>query len=171
MKTRNIFAAGVLLSALGFGQSPQPAFRVGAYDSRAIAIACAHSNLLQERHRGLMTELEQAKAAKDEKRVAEVQGTGKALQHLLHQQGFSTGSVINIMDRIKDAIPAVAKDAGVLMVVSKWEIMYRDPSIEYVDLTMPLVKKLNPSQPALELIADLPKHEPVPIEKIPLDQH
>ncbi len=149
-------------------QSPAP-LRVGTFDSRAIAIAFAHSDLLREQHRGLMTELDQAKAAHDEKRVAELQSTGQALQRLLHLQGFSTGSVINLMDRIKNGIPGVAREAGVLVIVSKWEVMYRDPAIEYVDVTMPLAMKFNPNQRGLKLIEELPKHEPIPLDKPPLD--
>jgi hypothetical protein len=178
VKTNNSVAAatgvlGLLLISLGraSGQSPTPVLRIGTYESRAIAIAFAHSDLLREQHRGMMAELEQAKAANDEKRVAELQSRGKALQHLLHLQGFSTGSVTNIMDRIKDAIPAVAKDAGVLIIVSKWEVLYRDPSIEYVDVTMPLAMKFNPSPRCLKLMEELPKHEPISLDKLPLDDH
>ena len=178
MKTKNSVAAaigvlGVLLISPGraSGQPPAPALRIGTYDSRAIAIAFAHSDLLREQQRGLMAELEQARTANDGKRVAELQSRGRSLQHLLHQQGFSTGSVVNIMDRIKDAIPAVAKDAGVLIIVSKWEVLYRHPSIEYVDVTMPLAMKFNPSQRGLKIIEELPKREPVPLDKLPLDEH
>ena len=143
--------------------------RVGTYDSRAIAVAYARSDMGREVYRKLVAERDQAKAAGDEKRVREIEAQGKAGQERLHQQGFSTGSVAELMEKIRQEIPGVAKDAGVVLIVSKWEVVYRDPSVEYVDVTIPLVKKFSSEAKVLQIVEELMKHEPVPMEKLAME--
>lgn len=94
---------------------------------------------------------------------------GSGLQVRMHQQVFSTGSVTDIIEKIKTALPPIAKEAGVSLIVSKWQIAYKDPSVEYVDVTTQLVKLFNPNDEALKMIEDLDKQEPVPIEKLSMD--
>ena len=151
------------------GQTAQERMRVGTYDSRAIAVAYANSGQHRQEIAKLMKDLEQAKAARDEKRTKELEAQGLARQARLHQQGFSTGSVINIMDKIRPALAAVAKEAGVVLIVSKWEAVYADPSIEYVDVTMPLVMKFNPNAQTLRWIESMKGKDPIPLEELPLD--
>jgi len=122
------------------GQSADPVIRIGTYGSRAIAVAYARSGMPGRLQAQLIAERDKAKAAGDEKRVRELEAQGKAQQARLDEQGFSTGSVANLMEKIRPEIPAVAKAAGVMLVVSKWEVMYRDPAVQYVDVTIPLVR-------------------------------
>jgi hypothetical protein len=88
-------AATMVLVSTGHAQEPAPSFseRIGTFDSRAVAIAFYRSAEFQEDTRGLMMELEEAKAAGDEERVKELEALFPALQHRMHQQGFSTASV------------------------------------------------------------------------------
>jgi len=111
----------------------------------------------------------EAKGAGNEERVKEIEAKLQALQHLLHQQGFSTGSVANILEKIKDALPAIAEEAGVGIIVSKWEVVHRDPSLEVVDVTSHLVKQFNPGEQALKWIEDGRNQVPIPIEEITFD--
>ncbi|HEY3130366.1 MAG TPA: hypothetical protein VGL91_12980 [Acidobacteriota bacterium] len=148
------------------GQSVRGPLRIGTYDSRAIAVAYARSGEYQNYVRGLKAELEKAKAAKDERRVKELETWGPVTQARLHEQGFSTGSVKNIMDRIKDSVPGIAREASVSMILSKWEVVYGDPSVEYVDVTLPLVKLFNPDERTLRIVEEVSKHEPIPLEKL-----
>lgn len=137
---RAVFAATCLL--LSCSICAAQAMRVGTYDSRAIAVAYVHSDFMRQEHQG------------------------PALQERLHEQGFGTASVIEFMAKIKQEIPGVAKDAGVVLIVSKWEVVYRDPAVEYVDVTIPLVKKFGSDARVMKMIEELMKHEPISSEKL-----
>ena len=90
----------------------------------------------------------------------------KAKQRRAHEQGFSTGSVTPIMANIKDSLPAVAKKAGVDVIVSKWEVNYQSPGIKVVDVTDDLVSLFHVSAKGLEWAKGIKSHAPVPIEQI-----
>ena len=147
---------------------PQP-LRIGTFDSRAIALTFWHSEEGMKQTNGIREKYEKAKAAKDEKRMKQLEIEGPGLQVRMHQQVFSTGSVTDIIEKITTRLPAIAKEAGVSLVVSRWHVAYEDPSVEYVDVTPQLVKLFNPSDETLKAIEDLRKKEPVPLEKLSLD--
>jgi hypothetical protein len=87
----------------------------------------------------------------------------------MHQQAFSTATVASILEKASDRLPAVAKQAGVSAIVSKWEVPYKDASIETVDVTAALVKLFNQDPQALKMIDQIQAQPPVPFEKLPLD--
>ena len=74
------------------------------------------------------------------------------MQHRMHQQGFSTGSVTEIMEKISDALPEIAREAGVSVIVSKWEITYESSAADLVDLTSQLVALFDPSEQTLMIV-------------------
>ena len=121
--------------------------RVGIYDSRAVAVAFAGSAAFNRWLGDLKAEHEKAKASGDQKRAAELEAEGAARQRLLHMQGFSTAPVTNILDQIKDKLPAINKKAGVSVLLSKWDkdglARYKDADL--VDVTMALVDAFSPS--------------------------
>ena len=84
----------------------------------------------------------------------------------LHEQGFSTGSVAGTMAKIKDSLAGVAKKAGALVIVSKWELIYQSPEVEVVDVTDELVALFHPSEKVIGMVKDLKNVPPVPIEEI-----
>jgi Skp family chaperone for outer membrane proteins len=139
--------------------------RVGTFDSRAIVIAYAHSAEFTQSLKKLMEEHDKAKAAGDEKKAKELEEKGKAGQQMFHMQGFSTASVNDILEHIKDKVPAIAKQAGVDLIVSKWEIVYQSPDAEFVDITNLMVKPFNPSEKTLSVVNELGKHPPIPLEE------
>jgi nucleotide-binding universal stress UspA family protein len=151
-------------------QSAAPAaIRVGTYDSRAIAVAWVSSNMHRQWLAQLVAERNEAKAAGDEKKVQEIQARGGAEQARVHEQGFSTASVAGLMEKISQEIPSVAKEAGVALIVSKWEVVYKDPAIEYVDVTMPLVRKFSADPRIIGTVTELMKHPPIPLDQLPAD--
>jgi hypothetical protein len=153
------------------GQStPATAIRVGTYDSRAIAVAWVSSNMHRQWLAQLVAERDKAKAAGDEKKVQEIQARGGAEQARVHEQGFSTASVAGLMEKISQEIPGVAKDAGVVLIVSKWEVVYKDPAIEYVDVTMPLVRKFSTDSKVIGIATELMKQPPIPLDQLPADR-
>ena len=136
------------------------------YDSRAIAVAYGNSAEFRKSLEAITADHKQAQAAKDDKRVKAIEAQMKAKQRRAHEQGFSTGSVANIMAKIKDSLPGVAKKAGVDVIASKWEVNYQSPGIKVVDVTDDLVALFHVSAKGLEWIKGIKSHPPVPLEQI-----
>jgi Skp family chaperone for outer membrane proteins len=139
--------------------------RVGTFDSRAIAIAYARTDDFKQEVKKLMEEHKKAKADKNEKKVKELEAKGQAGQQLLHTQGFSTASVGEYLERVKDKIPSVAKEVGVDVIVSKWDMVYQSPDAEFVDVTDQMVKLFNPDEKTLKIAEELRKHPPISLEE------
>ena len=133
--------------------------RVGIFDSRAVAVAYAHSDWNEVGAK--MAEMEKAKAAGDTKKIEELEVWGPAYQAKLHRQGFGTAPVHDLLKYIKNDIPKIAKEACVDIVVSKWDVVYQNPSIELVDITDEIVKPFNPSGKTLKSIRGIQTHPPV----------
>ncbi len=133
--------------------------RVGIFDSRAVAIAYAHSkwNGIDAK----MAEMEKAKAAGDTKKIKEIEAWGPAQQAKLHKQGFGTAPVHDLLKHIKDDLPNIAKEAGVDIIVSKWDVVYQNPSVELIDITNEIVKPFNPNEKTLKSIRSIQTHPPV----------
>jgi len=163
-----VCAIAVSAGSAGSQSAPGPV-RVGLYDSRAVALAYGRSESFMKALRDLKGEADKAKDGKDEARVKRLDAEGRALQDLLHQQVFSTGSVNNIMKKINPELPAIGKEVGVSVIVSKWEVAYGDPSVEYIDVTSRLVRLFHPSEQTLKIIESLGKQEPVPLDKIRME--
>ncbi|MEW6072220.1 MAG: hypothetical protein AB1726_06430 [Planctomycetota bacterium] len=160
----------IVLAAAGTGQTAAPpAARIGTFDSRAVALAYWRSAEGMARLEELHADLEKARAAKDEKRIRELEIEGPGRQVRMHQQVFSTGTVTDILARIQTSIPAIAKEAGVPLVVSKWEVAYRDPSVECVDVTPQLVALFHPDEGVRKMLEGLAGQEPVPIDQLSKD--
>jgi len=94
---------------------------------------------------------------------------GPAQQQILHQQGFSIASVADILEKVKDDLPKIAQEAGVDIIVSKWEVVYKNPSIEIVDVTSHLVKLFDPSESELKIIEKLREQPPIPLLELLLE--
>ena len=89
-----------------------------------------------------------------------------ARQELISKQGFGTWPVDNILERIKEKIPEIAKQAGVDVIVSKWDIVYQRPGVEFVNVTDLMVKPLNPDEATLKIIKEIQKQDPIPLEEL-----
>ena len=129
--------------------------RVGTFDSRAIAIAFGNTEEFQKSIMKLKEEHNKAKAEGNEKKAKELETEGWAEQQKLHMQGFSTASVSEYLEHIKDKVPAIAQQAGVDVIVSKWDLVYQSPDAEFVDVTDLLVKPFNPNEKVLKWIESL----------------
>ena len=127
---------------------PGSKLRVGTFDSRTVAGAYYGSEEFDRHLKDLSAEHERAKAAGDEKRVKELEVEGPASQELAHKQFFGTGSVDNILEKIKAKIPRIAKQAGVDVIVSKYDVVYQQSGVEFVDVTDYLVKLFPPKNKA-----------------------
>ncbi len=82
-------------------------------------------------------------------------------------QGFSTAPVTNILDQIKDKLPAINEKAGVSVLLSKWDkdglVRYKDADL--VDVTMALVDAFSPSERQRKTAMAIQEHKPISIEQ------
>jgi hypothetical protein len=151
------------------GQAAKPV-RVGTFDSRAVALAYYRkfyqSPEFTARLKKLKEEHAQAKAAGDEEKAKRLESEGRGEQARSHSQVFSSAPIDEIMAKIKDQLPAVAKQAGVDVIVSKWSLAYRSPDAQFVDVTEPLAKLFQPDENTLKMIRELPKHPPLSTEEL-----
>jgi hypothetical protein len=138
--------------------------RIGVFDSRAVAVAYAPSKIHSDYMRGLKARYEKAKESGDEQQIKQIESEAEGQQALLHRQGFSTGSVGNILKHVKDRMPAVAHERNVDLIVSKWEVVHAGESVELVDVTPQIVELFDPSERTLKIVAQLKHHEPLAIE-------
>jgi hypothetical protein len=147
--------------------------RVGTYDSRAIAIAFAGSEILTALHAPIEKEHSEAKDRGDQKRMAELETMMKEKQAKLHLQGFGTASVDDLLAHVRGRIPALEQENNVVAIVSKWDeatlAEYKD--CEKVDLTAALAALYDPGEKQLRWIADLKGQAPVPHEEIEDHDH
>jgi hypothetical protein len=163
-----IFSAVIILLIpfIVYSQETIKKFRIGTFDSRCVAIAYAKSDFLKNKDSDLRKEQAKAKAEGNETRVNELDKIGQHLQFILEQQVFSTGSVNNIIEKIKDKIPAIAEKNNVKLILSKWELFYHDESLEIVDITDQIVNLFNLDEQSRNSVEGIKKMEPIPMEQI-----
>jgi hypothetical protein len=153
---------------LAAAQDAKP-LRIGVFDSRAVALAYGNSDEFRRIIQGMHADYDAAKAAKNDGRAQELETEGQWSQVRLHQQTFSTAPVGGILAKVRDKLPAIAAQAGVSLIVSKWEVQFQTAGVETVDVTLPIVKLFNPSGRVLAWIAQMKTQDPIPFEKLPLD--
>jgi hypothetical protein len=158
-------ATGLLLC--GCGKAENAVDRIGVYDSRSIAVAWAGTEPYNNLMKSLQAEWQQAKAAGDQKKVEEVEAEAEAQQRLLHMQAFSTAPVDDILAHIEDSLAEIKKEAGVTMLVSKWdtETLAQYPSAEQIDVTMMLVDALHPNERQRQTAITIQESEPIPLDQ------
>ena len=144
--------------------------RVGTFDSRAIAIAYARSEMFDQYLTSMREEYNKAKEEGNKELVKEFEEIGPATQQVMHQQAFSIASVAEILEKVKNELPMIAEEADVDIIVSKWDVVYEKPSIEIADVTLYLVKLFNPDEETLKTIEDLLKKPPMPLLEVLLSK-
>ncbi|MCK5793107.1 MAG: hypothetical protein KAH12_00255 [Anaerolineales bacterium] len=168
----------IAMAVYAIGKAEQPEekssrsrVRVGTFDSRSVALVYYNSETFRSYIKGLKAETKKAEADGDEERVEKLRAEGEALQELTHKQGFSTWPVDNILDKIKGKIPEIAKQADVDLIVSKWDIVYQRPELEFIDVTDLMVKPFDPSEQTLSVLEELKKQDPIPLEELKKCKH
>jgi hypothetical protein len=151
------------------------AIRVGVYDSRGVALAylrqfvrspefVAHMKKLKDDH-------DKAKAAGDTEKAKQLEAEGQSMQEHSHLQVFGNAPIDEIVAKIKDQLPRIAKEAGVDLIVSKWSLSYQSPEAQFVDVTEPMAKLFQPDEATMKMIRDIPNHPPVSAEQIKQEKH
>ena len=143
--------------------------RVGVFDSRAVALAYAKSDMFEKWLDDLMSASANAQAAGDSVRLRELEGEAQAEHALRSKQVFGTFPAYDVLDKIKKEIPRIAQEAGVEVLVSKWDIVYQIEGAEYIDVTEPLVDLFGLNEKDKQKALDIDDVEPVPWTE--LDEH
>jgi hypothetical protein len=160
---------GAETAAKDAGRTVAP-LRVGTFDSRAVALAYYRKHLRSPEFVAGMKKLkeqhDQANAAGDNEKAKKLEAEGRAGQEHIHSQVFGSAPVDEIVAKIKDQLPEIAKQAGVDLIVSKWSIAYRAPGAEFVDVTEPMAKLFQPDEQTWKMIREVPKHEPLSAEEL-----
>lgn len=177
MKRIILTALGIALGAACLALTPRaqsrevpaeerPAVVVGIYDSRAVATAWVRSDefgqYLRAQTKDIQSARDRARASGDLELAAALDALGPAMQRRIHEQGFGTAPVDGILARIAQDLPAVAAEAGVDLVVSKWALNYRAPGARLVDVTDLLVERYAPDEATRRVIGELRERDPVP---------
>lgn len=143
--------------------------RLGVYDSRAVALAWGRSPDFHGRIQKLRDEFALAKAAGDTARMRELDRDGMWAQVRLHQRVYSTAGAGDLLAAVRDQLPALAKEAGVVAIVSKWEVPYSDAAVELVDVTKAVANLFAPDVMATKYIEQMAQEPPAPLDDIRLD--
>ena len=157
-----IVGLGPPAGELGRPSQPGVKLRVGTYDNRAVAIAWFHSEFNDLGK--LREQMQAAKEAGDQAKIDELNELGPKLQRKLHFQGFGRAPVTDLLKPVKDRLGEVASAAGVDAIV--FECDFAGEGVEVVDVTDELIKLFNPTTEALNIIEELKKHDPVPLEDL-----
>jgi hypothetical protein len=151
------------------GQAAKP-MRVGTFDSRAVALAYYRKFYKSPEFTASLKKLkddhDRAKAAGDEEKAKRLEAEGRAGQAHSHSQVFGSAPIDDVLAKIKDQLPNIAKQAGVDLIVSKWSVTYRSPDAQFVDVTEPMFKLFQPDESTLKILHEIPKHQPLSAEEL-----
>ena len=141
--------------------------RIGIYDSRAVAVAYAGSSFQKTKLNNLVSEQQKAKAAGDKKAIARIEAEGRAWQAQLHQQGFGTAPVDDLLAHISSELPKIQVDASVTQLISKWNEpeLRKHASAEKIDVTMKLVDAFHPSERQRNYAIEIQKKKPAKLRE------
>jgi Skp family chaperone for outer membrane proteins len=156
-----VLALGLALAALALRPATDVPMRIGVYDSRAVAVACANSPSFRTVHAKLMERMKTAKEKGDAKEIAAIEREGMLRQVMMHEQGFGKGSVAAMAALVKDSIAALAVSENLSLVVSKWEVVYSAKDIEHVDVTEKIAGFFGPNEKVKGWLKDLSRQEPI----------
>lgn len=167
------FVAALALALLAVATEMAPAqtarkiIRVGVYDSRAIAVAYANSREYQNLMKLVELDYAQAKNASNVTRMNDIQKRLQATQRRLDDQTFSTGSVAGVMAILKSSLPHLAREAGVDIIVSKYELNYQSLNVETEDVTDKLVALFHTSEQGWKWAKEIQQKPPLPLDQVP----
>lgn len=163
-----LLAACTLTHSSPSGPAPAPetgGVVLGTFDSRVLAIAYYRSEQFSLVQKARRSAHDAAGPEERQRIVAEME----ALQQHVHRQGFGTAPIPEILALIEDQLPAIAQEAGVQAVCSKWDLVWSEPEIATVDLSLALAELFAPSEETRRMLPEVLKQPPVPAAT--LEQH
>lgn len=161
MKTTLAFVFATAVALIVSSSPLQAQFRIGTYDSRAVAVAFFNSPAGQKHTQQLMSSPSMEDAKKDEKLMKALQAKGQAHQIHNHLRAFSTASVSDLLSSYKDDLTTIAKNAKVQLIVSKFEPNFLADDVETVDVTDQIVTLFHPSEKGMQFVRGIKDNAPM----------
>jgi hypothetical protein len=146
--------AAVVAAQCGMAQTG----KVGTFDKPSIVVAFYRSPqwlvVVQEKK----TEMQQAKAANDQKKVDELNKWGGDSQELAHRQLAGEAPIDNILEMMKPMLATVEAQAKVASIVP--EVPGADKTAAMVDVTDLLLDQLQADAQTRQIVDELRKTKP-----------
>lgn len=162
----------LLLAVLvNISSAQTPGVIVGTFDSRCVAAAYYRSAVFMDEVNAQKEEFNAAVEAGDTELAETLSTDGEESQQLAHERVFSTGDIEEIIWLIWSDLPGVAEETGVNVIVSVWDIAYRDDDIRFVDVTDELVSFFDPTGETLELVEQIKSIPAIPAPMLPEGNH
>ncbi len=149
------------------GSSSTAPIRVGTFLSRPVALAYGRSPAFMQYVADLKARAKRAEEDGDEELLEELTAEGSGQQERLHLQVFSDAPIDDILDKLADVLPGVAREAGVEIIVA--ETTYASEAVEFVDVTDLLVREFDPTEETLELVEEVKRTPPVDASELTHD--
>ena len=159
-----VLAISILLNIPAEVTNAQTVIRIGVFDSRAVAVAYYNSdfsNNYRQIFQSLATQMQEAKSKDDKEAIAKIEREATLRQAILHEQGFGTGSVINITETVKDSLIKLANEENLSAIVSKWEISFSNNNVELIDITEKIVHFFDPNDQMKDMVKEIMQTEVV----------
>jgi hypothetical protein len=138
----------LMFSQLVFAQTTK--IRIGTFDSRLIALAYYGSKDYGKVIADFDKDYKDATLKKDSAVIKKLLVKGPVMQRMMNDRIYGKGTINDILDHYKDKITAIAKSQNVVMAVSKWEVQYKTPGVELIDLTWKIMDIFNPSSQVIQ---------------------
>lgn len=168
MRSRSLGLAATLAVLAGLGSTAQAAgrageqgkVRIGVYDNRAVAVACAMAGMGPVKAmKAKMAEYEAAKKAGNTTRANELETWGKNQQRLMHFQGFGHVPVGDLLEPIKAQLAQLARVKGLAAIAMECD--FTGPNVEVVDVTDAIVELYKPTDRTRKVVAEMKAVKPL----------
>ena len=150
--------------AAGRGRA-QPRVRIGVYDNRAIAVACARAGMGPVKQmRTKMAEYQAAKQAGDAAKMRALESWGKSQQRLLHFQGFGHVPVGDLLAPVKPQLAELVRTKHLAAIALECDATA--PNVETVDVTTAIVELYHPDAKTRQIVASLKRVKPLSLVEL-----
>jgi hypothetical protein len=145
--------------------APQGAL-LGTFDSRLLALAYYRSSAFADRTGTARVAHARALDAGDPEAARRIEREMSDLQSQAHRQTFGQAPVPEILALVEDAIPALARSAGVQAVASRWDLVWQEPNAAFPDLSFLLAETFHPDAETLNMMKDIAGKSPLPPQEL-----
>jgi hypothetical protein len=145
-----IFAVVALATSVPLRAQP---LKIGTFDKASIVVAYYRSPMFSDLLKAKKAEKLRATAAKDTKKVEELERWGSASQERAHQQLGGNAPIDEIVDALKPAFVEAAKKAQVVAIAV--DLPYAEASVQTADVTDLLLDWLKADASTRAIVKDL----------------